>query len=292
MADYIQVRQLILNRDSVCMGDDCNSHVEMRGFDEEMKLSVLLQKIADHYLPFMKKVIWAVRIEDKVCGYIVTDEETSSVELAENDMTVKELEADKIYCVYYYERSFYRFNRITGESVEQFEDCKSFLEKVKRKEAFEKEAKRILKDMTSKDDKRIWRAASEIIHLGQEPERIRPLIYHIETMKKATQGIEMGGFIMPNKRLVDFAIKTLEFHRNEQDTCPCHLYAKCSEDSIFEPEKEETKGYVTILNTIYDSNHQFINYYVVKCNKCGQTYYAKESWGHMRCWKWIPKYRN
>lgn len=52
-----------VNRDSVCMGDDCNSHEANIVLPENMLLSELLQRLAG-YVPSMKNVIWAVQSDE------------------------------------------------------------------------------------------------------------------------------------------------------------------------------------------------------------------------------------
>lgn len=121
-----------VNRDSVCMGDDCNSHEVDMVLPENMLLSELLQRLAS-YVPSMKNVIWAVRSDAGMCGYIITDSHAiASFELCSVDMPVKEINISRIMCRYYYPSIFSWIDGQTGNRVEKYPECRTFLEKVKK----------------------------------------------------------------------------------------------------------------------------------------------------------------
>lgn len=121
-----------VNRDSVCMGDDCNSHEVNMALPENMLLSGLLQRLAG-YVPSMKNVIWAVQSDAGMCGYIITDSDAAaSFELCGTDMPVKEMHISRIMCRYYYPSIFSWTDGQTGNRVEKYPECRTFFEKVKK----------------------------------------------------------------------------------------------------------------------------------------------------------------
>lgn len=61
-----------LDRDSVCMGDDCFSHAEAREYDENVTIAYVLEEIT-HYVPNMHNVVWTISSPDKLIGFIITD---------------------------------------------------------------------------------------------------------------------------------------------------------------------------------------------------------------------------
>ena len=83
-------------------------------------------------------------------------------------------------------------------------------------------AEMILEDLLSQDSQRIWYASCEIIHLGQERMRILPLVPHLAEIRQATEHIVLGGGLAPNRRFVDLALRTIQFHRDSED-CHCCL---------------------------------------------------------------------
>ncbi len=79
---------------------------------------------------------------------------------------------------------------------------------------------KIIAGITSGDSQNVWFASCEIISLGQDAEKIKPLIAYLPLIKEKTKGVEMGGLYAPNQRFVNFAIRTIEFHR-DSIACPC-----------------------------------------------------------------------
>jgi len=127
-----------LDRASVCMGDDCNSHKLKRKFDETMSIVDFLLELSD-YVPSMHNVVWVVislNSINKVIGYIVTDEEGKvTIELAVSNVCLKDIfsnEADiSVFCRYYHQSSFSWINGETNQRIEKYSKCKTLLEKVK-----------------------------------------------------------------------------------------------------------------------------------------------------------------
>lgn len=63
------------------------------------------------------------------------------------------------------------------------------------------DVKQLIDEITSRDTHQVWRSACEIIALGQDPERIRPLIDALPVIEEATKNLEMGGLFAPNQRV-------------------------------------------------------------------------------------------
>ena len=141
----------------------------------------------------------------------------------------------------------------------------------------------IIDDITSKDIQKIRTSSCEIIDSGQDEAKIKPLIPFIELIRKETNGLDLGGAFAPNKRFPEYAIKTIEFHR-DRNGCTCELYA--GEYDCFDPRQEYKKGHIKLTSEIkgdwaYD--------YVVECQKCGEHYDVMERNGHYTWWKWTKK---
>lgn len=141
---------------------------------------------------------------------------------------------------------------------------------------------KIIEDMLSRDPHRIWHASCEIVSLSQNHERIMELVPYKEKMQDATKGMDLGGVIAPNKRFLTKAFDLLHFYEKHQ-SCPC---TTLGEDS--NPCHLETDEYVTILETKYYDNSNYVDYYIVRCNKCHTTYKVEEREYHMTWWSWKP----
>ena len=94
------------------------------------------------------------------------------------------------------------------------------------------DTQQLIADITSCDTHKVWSSSCEIIALGQNAKQIKPLIEYLPLIKKRTGRLVMGGMFAPNQRFVDFAIRTIEFHRDSIE-CYCTLYAKGSGGSYF-----------------------------------------------------------
>ena len=140
-------------------------------------------------------------------------------------------------------------------------------------------AEMILEDLLSQDSERIWYASCEIIHLGQERTRI------LAEIRQAAEYIALGGGLAPNRRFVDLALRTVQFHRDSED-CPCCLYPLPKGDCIFDPWEEAERGYVCILDCTADEH--YTGDCLVQCTRCGKLFQITQEWGHFVWWRWTP----
>ncbi|MCU0237940.1 MAG: hypothetical protein MUC29_00730 [Pyrinomonadaceae bacterium] len=138
----------------------------------------------------------------------------------------------------------------------------------------------ILENITSRDTHKVWLSVCEIISLGQNREKILPLIEHLPEIIEKTKDLKMGGMFAPNQRFIDFAIRTIEFHR-DNNSCPCTLFTEHGID----PQKEFEKGNIEITETVYDEG-KWVDYYSAHCQKCSQKFKIIERESHYIWWAW------
>lgn len=121
-------------RDSVCMGDDCNApNAKDLYYASNERLSDFMDSVS-RYVPSMRNVVWSIECKDKVIAYLIFDENANcKYELAISDMEVSRLVEKKIYCRYYYERKLFDYR--TNPPVDLYPECKTLLEKVKAHES-------------------------------------------------------------------------------------------------------------------------------------------------------------
>jgi hypothetical protein len=140
----------------------------------------------------------------------------------------------------------------------------------------------IISDITSRDTHKVWRSSCEIIMIGQDSEKIKELIPYLDLIKEKTKGLDMGGGFAPNQRFVDFAIRTIEFHKSP-NVCSCNLYLEHS----INPEKEKENGFIEITDK--KVGHWEVDY-EANCCKCGQIFNInRNDGGHFPWFKWIKK---
>lgn len=121
-----------VDRQSVCMGDDCTAPNEkMLSVGERDTLSDIFQKIAV-YLPQMCDVIWAVDSGKKVIGYIVMDtNKQARYELCLEDKVFYEMDIEALHCSYFHQGSFEYRNGKDDEIIERYPECRTLLDKVR-----------------------------------------------------------------------------------------------------------------------------------------------------------------
>lgn len=102
------------DRESVCIGDDCNSHSENKFIQDSMLVSDLLLSLTN-YVPIIEDTVWVIVSLDasnKVIGFIVTDKRRKNkIELNVVDTQIKNIfskkdDAVSIVCRYYYTTKF------------------------------------------------------------------------------------------------------------------------------------------------------------------------------------------
>lgn len=130
MSDTIEI---IFNRDSVCMGDDCMSHTKIEQINPEISYSELLSQLS-LYVPSMKSVVWAVQEGNEIIGFIETDDDVNvSVYVNGDDVPIGvKFKSKELFCRYYYSSIFMWIDGKTGEQVNKYAECSTLLEKVKK----------------------------------------------------------------------------------------------------------------------------------------------------------------
>jgi hypothetical protein len=129
--------EIKFDRSSFCAADDCVSHIEKKKLPSEMPISELLKYTAT-YVPLRKNSVWRItsmsNVSIVVLGYLITDNEgnTTNIELSVEETTMKNLSVKDVYCSYFSESRFTYRNGKSGELVEEYKECGSLLEKVKR----------------------------------------------------------------------------------------------------------------------------------------------------------------
>ena len=122
--------RISVDRESVCMGDDCNAPNEkVLDLSEEDKLTDVFRKVAE-YLPQMSDVIWAVDSGRKVLGYIIMDKDrTIHYEICQPDGIFSDMKINALHCSYFFPNRF--ICNVDGEIKEKYPEQKTFLDKVR-----------------------------------------------------------------------------------------------------------------------------------------------------------------
>ncbi|MDO4945191.1 MAG: hypothetical protein Q4E74_08355 [Ruminococcus sp.] len=121
-----------LQRESVCMGDDCNAPNEkIVQLDDNTTVSEFLGYCAVNYVPKIHNSVWVISDIDfrkkYVIGYIVTDAQGNiSVFSSNEDKSVSVVISDGVFCRYYYPKKTDDFNDV--------KDCFELCEKLRAQE--------------------------------------------------------------------------------------------------------------------------------------------------------------
>jgi hypothetical protein len=126
--------EIKFDRSSFCAADDCVSHIENKKLPNDMLITELLKYITT-YVTLRKNSVWRITFNDSnvVLGYLITvSEGNTTIELSVEETTIKILSVKNVYCSYFSENRFTYRNGKSGELVEEYKECGSLLEKVKR----------------------------------------------------------------------------------------------------------------------------------------------------------------
>jgi hypothetical protein len=138
----------------------------------------------------------------------------------------------------------------------------------------------LLEDITSQDPARVWSSSCAIIKL-RDFHQLDQLIANLPEIKRKTQNLELGGALFPNREHLNFAIRKLEYYRN-QSGCLCRLYPGYL---MYDPKKEEEQGNVEIIEVKYVQGN-FVDAYRCRCLQCGAEYHVEEREYHYTWWGW------
>lgn len=141
-------------------------------------------------------------------------------------------------------------------------------------------SKDIINDMLSGDADKIWSASCAICSLSQNHDKVMELVPYKEKMDYATRNIELGGAIALNHRFLKKAFEVMEVHEEGKE-CPCILLGGDSN-----PNHLLEDGYIELLDVVCFSNSGYIDYYVIRCNRCKKLYKVEEREYHFTWWKW------
>lgn len=139
----------------------------------------------------------------------------------------------------------------------------------------------VIQDMLSGDITKIRYASCEICSLSQNHEKIMELIPYQAQMMKATKNINLGGLLAPNNRFLKKAFEIMDFYKQNQYCCPCCILGE--DDN---PLYLIAQGYFTLIDTVYVKDRQYIDYYIIDCNRCQNRYQVEMREYHYIWWNW------
>jgi hypothetical protein len=127
-----------LDRDSVCMGDDCMPHKRKTTYSDNSRVSSLLSNLCD-YVPRMNNVVWAIvslEAESKVIGYLISDNSGKyqidmNMERQLSSLFLKSRDTINVSCNYYHNSSFTWINGTDGGIINKYPECATLIKKVK-----------------------------------------------------------------------------------------------------------------------------------------------------------------
>lgn len=138
----------------------------------------------------------------------------------------------------------------------------------------------LLDDLTSADPTRIWSAACAVRRL-REPTALQALAQHVDDIRQATRGVDLGGALRSNATHLAFALTKLDWVRRA-DACLCGLYPM---DDQYDPRQEAADGHVRILGTAL-IEEKWVDFHTCQCTGCGATFRVEEREYHYPWWAW------
>ena len=134
----------------------------------------------------------------------------------------------------------------------------------------------VLEELLSRDPHRIWAASWEVIY-SRDAAMLADLAGRVPEIRMATNDVELGGMLRPNRAALDFAFQKLAFYAADQG-CACALYLAFD---LYDPEREAREG------NVVDLQEEASGYrYQCTCTLCGSRYDVVREEYHYPWWKW------
>lgn len=130
------------------------------------------------------------------------------------------------------------------------------------------------------DPARVLSASWDIVNL-RDKKQLKILSENLEEIKFKTSGIELGGYLAPNQRVLNQAIAKLR-QLMIADVCFCVFYQR---GENFNPRREAERGHVEIKEE-KRSESGWIEFTECFCSECGTRYKVYEKEYHFICWEW------
>ena len=109
---------IVVDRDSVSMGDDYNGHRMSWQYGEDEMLSSVLSCLKS-YIPAMPQTVWAIHVGENVVGYYVCGDKDNNeewhIELVGPDIKVSQLPEKSLFCKYFYKGAEAYFKELPDE---------------------------------------------------------------------------------------------------------------------------------------------------------------------------------
>ncbi len=135
----------------------------------------------------------------------------------------------------------------------------------------------VLADLLSQSSSRVLTAASLVNHT-RDPALLETLAAAMPEIRRATEGLSLGGLLFPNRNHVLQALRVIEHHRS--GGCFCQVYPGYL---FYDPSAEERAGHVRITRS--DPPDWNMTYECV-CTVCGRAYSVHQGEYHYTWWEW------
>jgi hypothetical protein len=137
----------------------------------------------------------------------------------------------------------------------------------------------LLGDLTSGDSFRVWRASWDVIR-SRDTAELDTLRDALPQIRRATQGVDLGGMIRPNRDALEHALARVAEFRSW--SCWCDDYPRLLQ---YDPNKELEFGHVDIVDR---ADAELPVTYEAVCSVCGRRFTVEEGEHHALWWRWRP----
>lgn len=134
-----------------------------------------------------------------------------------------------------------------------------------------------LGDLMSADPHRIWQASWDVI-ATRDTALLEGLRAALPAIVEATEGVELGGMIRPNRDALAHALGKVRRYRRWR--CWCDDYPRLL---AYDPSREEERGHVRVLG---QDRSAWPATYECECAVCGRRFDVEEGEHHALWWRW------
>lgn len=143
----------------------------------------------------------------------------------------------------------------------------------------------LIADFVSGDSTRVLNAVWRVFET-RDPQVLDAPAAALPQLRAAADELDLGGMLISNNANLNHVLCRLDLYRRGR--CLCQAYDSLDRDDsslLYDVEKEEARGHVTIVGTV--PVRGWIPIRICVCTGCGRRFHVETGESHYLWWDWV-----